>query len=106
VTEPPPSYTLNIDITLVELFQALKKLQRNKVADLDGMKAKFILDARKLLHMSLLTSFNYFLEEGFPEALSTRVVHVFFKRGDTSKLDNYRGDNSWAYPSKVVRYDL
>jgi hypothetical protein len=26
VTEPPPNRTLNIDITLVELLQALKKL--------------------------------------------------------------------------------
>jgi hypothetical protein len=27
VTEPPPNHTLNIHITLVELFQVLKKLQ-------------------------------------------------------------------------------
>jgi hypothetical protein len=48
VIEPPPNHTLNIDITLVELFQALKKLQRNKVVGLDGMKAEFILDAGEL----------------------------------------------------------
>ncbi len=45
VTEPPPSHTLNTSITLAELLQALKKLQRNKPASLDGMKAEFILDA-------------------------------------------------------------
>jgi hypothetical protein len=28
--------------------------------------------------MPLLTTFNYFLEEGFPEALTTGVVHVLF----------------------------
>jgi hypothetical protein len=55
------------------------------------MKVEFILDAEKLLHMPLLTAFNCFLEEGFLEALSTRVVHVLFKRGDASKFDNYRG---------------
>jgi len=55
------------------------------------MKAEFILDAEKVLHMSLLTTFNYFLEERFPEALSTWVVHALFKGGDTSKFDNYRG---------------
>jgi hypothetical protein len=71
VMEPPPSHILNIDITLTELFQTLKKLQRNKAAGLDGMKAEFILDAGELLHKPLLTTFNYFLEEGFPEALST-----------------------------------
>jgi len=35
--------------------------------------------------------FNCFQAEGFPEALSTRVVHALFKGGDASKFDNYRG---------------
>jgi hypothetical protein len=91
VIEPPPSHTLNTYITLTELFQALKKLQRNKAIGLDGMKAEFILDAGELLHMPLLTTFNCFLEEGFPEAFSSGVVHAFFKRGNASKFDNYRG---------------
>ncbi len=55
------------------------------------MKAKFILDAKELLHMPLLATFNYFLAKGFPKALSTRVVHVLFKGGDASKFDNYMG---------------
>jgi hypothetical protein len=91
VIEPPPSHSLNIDITLAELLQVLKKLQRNKAASLDGMKAKFILDAGELLHMPLLTTFNCFLAEGFPETFSTRVVHALFKGGDAFKFDNYRG---------------
>jgi len=69
----------------------LKKLQRNKAAGLDGMKVEFILDARELVHIPLLTAFNCFLAEGFPEALSIGVVHSFFKGGDASKFDNYRG---------------
>ncbi len=91
MTEPPPSHTLNTDITLAELLQALKKLQRNKVADLDGMKTEFILDVGELLHMPLLIAFNCFLEEGFQKALSSGVVHTLFKGGDASKFDNYRG---------------
>jgi hypothetical protein len=51
VTKPPHSHTLNRDITLAELLQTLKRLQRNKAAGLDGMKVKFILDAGELLHM-------------------------------------------------------
>jgi hypothetical protein len=89
--EPPPSHILNTDITLIELLQALKKLQRNKAVGLDGMKTEFILDAGELLHIPLLTTFNCFLEEGFPKALSTRVVHALFKGGDVSKFDNYKG---------------
>jgi hypothetical protein len=45
VMEPPPSHTLNTNITLAELLQALTKLQMNKAAGLDGMKTEFILDA-------------------------------------------------------------
>jgi hypothetical protein len=91
MTKPPPSHTLSTYITLAELLQALKKLQRNKAASLDGTKAKFILDAGELLHMPLLTMFNYFLAKGFLEALSTRVVHTLFKKGDAFEFDNYRG---------------
>jgi hypothetical protein len=69
----------------------LKKLQRSKATSLDGMKAEFILDARELLHMPLLTTFNCFLEEGFLEAFSIGVVHALVKGGDASKFDNYKG---------------
>jgi hypothetical protein len=86
-----PIRTLNTNITFVELFQVLKKLQKNKVVGLDGMKAKFILDAGELLHMPLLTTFNCFLVKGFLEALSIGVVHMLFKGGDASEFDNYRG---------------
>jgi hypothetical protein len=91
VTKPPPSHTLNTNITLAELFRALKKLQRNKAVVLDGMKVEFILDAGELLHMPLLITFNYFLAKGFPEALSIGMVHALFKGGDASEFDNYRG---------------
>ncbi len=58
---------------------------------MDGMKAKFILDAGKLLLMPLMTTFNYFMVEDFPKTLSTKVVHALFKGGDAFKFDNYRG---------------
>ncbi len=78
VTEPPPNHTLNTNITLAELLRALKKLQRNKAASLDGMKAEFILDATELLHMPLLTMFNFFwrkaFQKRFPLKWSTRSL--------------------------------
>ncbi len=103
--KPPPSHTLNIDITLLKLFQMLKKLQRNKGAGLDGMKAEFILDVRELLHMPLLTMFNCFVAKGFLKALSTGVVHAFYKGGDASEFDHNKGIMVGPYPSKVVHYD-
>ncbi len=91
MTEPPPNQTLNTDITLVELFQALKKLQRNKAGGLHGMKVEFILDVKELLHMPLLIAFNCFLAEDFLETLSIGVLHTFFKGGDAFEFDNYKG---------------
>jgi hypothetical protein len=55
------------------------------------MKVEFILDVGELLHMPLLTTFNYFLMKGLPEALSTKVVHALFKGGNASKFDKYKG---------------
>jgi hypothetical protein len=95
---------LNTDITLAELLQALKKLQRNKAANLDGKKTEFILDARELLHMPLLIAFNCFLAETFPEALPLGWFTHFLKGTMLPNL-TIIADNGWAYPSKVVRYD-
>jgi len=91
VMEPPPNHTLNINITFAELLQVLKKLQRNKVAGLNGVKVEFILDAGELLHIPLLIVFNCFLAKSFLKALSTKVVHALFKGGDASKFNNYMG---------------
>jgi len=104
VSKPPPSHTLNRNITLAELLQALKKLQKNKVVSLDGMKAEFILDAGELLHIPLLTTLNYFLtkpfQKPFPLRWSTRSLKGVMLLNLTTT-----GDNDWAYPSKVVCYD-
>jgi len=70
------------------------------------MKVEFILDVEELLHMPLLTTFNCFIGKGFPEALSTRVVHAFFKGGNASEFDNYRGITVGPILEKVVRYDF
>ncbi len=55
------------------------------------MKIEFVLDAGELLHMPLLTTFNYFLAKGFPEALSIGVVHAPLRGGDAFEFDNYMG---------------
>jgi hypothetical protein len=62
------------------------------------MKFEFILDARKLLHMPLLTMFNYFLVEGFLEALSIGVVNALFKRGNVFEFDNY----TWITVGRIL----
>jgi hypothetical protein len=54
--------TLNCDITLDEIAQAMKRLRHNKAAGLDGIKAEFLLDAGDMLHVPLQIVFNKLLQ--------------------------------------------
>jgi hypothetical protein len=82
---------LNVDITLVEVQQAFKKLKRHKAAGIDGIKPEFRLDAAVALHPPLLIAFNKILREGYCESLSVGIIHALYKGGDCSQFDNYRG---------------
>jgi hypothetical protein len=82
---------LNVDITLVEVQQAFKKLKRHKGVGIDGIKPEFLLDAATTLQQPLLIAFNKILREGYCESLSIGVIHTLYKGGDCSQFDNYRG---------------
>jgi hypothetical protein len=82
---------LNVDITLVEVQQAIKKLKRHKVAGIDGIKPEFLLDATVALQQPLLIAFNKILREGYCESLSVGIIHALYKGDDCSQFDNYRG---------------
>ncbi len=82
---------MNVDITLVEVQQAFKKLKRHKAAGIDGIKPEFLLDAVVALQQPLLIAFNKILCEGYCESLSVGIIHVLYKGGDYSQFDNYMG---------------
>jgi len=82
---------LNVDITLVEVQQAFKKLKRHKVTNIDGIKLEFLLDATITLQQPLLIAFNKILRKGYCESLSVGILHALYKGGDCSQFDNYRG---------------
>jgi hypothetical protein len=75
---------LNVNITLVEVQQAFKKLKRHKTAGIDGIKPEFLLDAAVALQQPLLIAFNKILQEGYCESLSVGIIHALYKRGDCS----------------------
>jgi hypothetical protein len=60
-----PIRTLNTNITFVELFQALKKLQKNKVVGLDGMKAKVHFGCRRITTHAITDNIQLLFSEGF-----------------------------------------
>jgi hypothetical protein len=82
---------LNVDITLVEVQQAFKKLKRHKAVSINGIKLKFLLDAVVALQQPLLITFNKILCEGYSESLSIGIIHALYKGGDCSQFDNYKG---------------
>jgi hypothetical protein len=82
---------LNVDITLVEVQQAFKKLKRHKAIGIDGIKPQFLLDAAVALQQPLLIAFNKIMREGYCESLSVGIIHALYKGGDCSQIDNYRG---------------
>ncbi len=83
--------TLNCDITLDEIAQVMKRLKRNKSTGLDGIKAKFLLDVRDMLHVPMQIVFNKLLQQGYSTSLSTGVIHALHKGGDALQFENYRG---------------
>ncbi len=83
--------TLNYDITLDEIAQAMRRLRRNKAAGLDGIKAEFLLDAGNMLHVPLQIVFNKLLQQGYSASLSTGIIHALHKGGDALQFENYRG---------------
>ena len=72
----PSSDQLNADITHEEVEAALKRLKRNKVAGVDGIKAEFILDAADLLITPLVLTFNQILDKGVPPSWCIGLIHV------------------------------
>jgi hypothetical protein len=75
---------LNVDITLVEVQQAIKKLKRHKVAGINGIKPEFLLNATTALQQPLLMAFNKILHEGYCESLFVGIIHALYKGGDYS----------------------
>ncbi len=82
---------LHVDITLIEVQQAFKKLKRQKAASIDGIKPEFLLNAVVVLQHPLLIVFNKILREGYCESLSVGIIHALYKGGYCSQFDNYWG---------------
>jgi hypothetical protein len=93
--------TLNCDITLDEIAQAMRRLRRNKVAGLDGIKAEFLLDAGDMLHVPLQIVFNKLLQQGYSASLSTGIIHALHKGDDALQFENYRGITMGPVLAKV-----
>ncbi len=71
---------------------ALKRRHTNQAADVDGIRAEFILDALDAsdeLPDALVHTFNQVLDKGVPTAWCTGLIHPIFKAGDPDDPSNY-----------------
>jgi hypothetical protein len=69
----------------------MRRLIRNKAASLDGIKAKFLLDAGDMLHVPLQIVFNKLLQQGYLASLFTGIIHALHKGGHALQFENYKG---------------
>ena len=73
---------------------ALKHLTKGKAAGVDGIRAKFILDASKMLLDLLVQTFNQVLNKYPPPPPGRHIVRWFvssyLKAGDPDDPGNYR----------------
>ena len=115
---------LNSRITSDEVLLVLHKLGNNKAADPDGLIAEvfkyavdqLVYDALKLsdaaklsykrlnhiLAPHLTALFNHIMDTGdFPSQMTINDLAPLFKKGDISKMDNYRGITVCSLFSKV-----
>jgi len=66
---------LNVDITLVEIQEAFKKLKRYKTASIDGIKPEFLLDAVVALQQPLLLLTKFYARAIVNHSLLGSYMH-------------------------------
>ena len=83
---------LDDDITETEILCALKKLKRGKAPGPDGLSSDFFQHATDVHVRFLLPLFNKIFSTGnYPESWSNAVIFPLHKKGNTRRVDNYRG---------------
>ncbi|XP_072938941.1 uncharacterized protein [Epargyreus clarus] len=81
----------DINTNLYEIRMALKQLKNNRAPGEDGITTELLKAGGKPILIALQQLFDSVISQGIaPEAWSKSVVVLFFKKGDTSLLKNYR----------------
>ena len=98
ITEHATSGEINTDlfldseIRMVELEEALNKLNTNKSPGQDHIINEFLKYNTYLFRKAMLSVFNALLHNGyFPNTWAVGVIIPIFKNGDVQIADNYRG---------------
>ena len=83
---------LDAEISVDEIFNAIKKLNTGKSCSEDGLLNEIFIKCKDILVPYLHKLFNNVLNSGyFPEAWSSGCIIPVFKKGDINDPNNYRG---------------
>ncbi|KAK3086155.1 hypothetical protein FSP39_014419 [Pinctada imbricata] len=83
---------LDIPITVKEIIEAIKKLNKNKSCAEDHMINEIFITCKDDLSPILCKLFNIVLDSGiFPEAWSKGCISPIYKKGNENDPNNYRG---------------
>jgi hypothetical protein len=93
---------LSRPIEAKEVEAAIKALKRNKMADMDGLVAEYLINAVDILKTPLAMLFQkVFTSASYPEDWCTGIICPIFKKGDPMDCSNWRGITAGSILGKV-----
>ena len=98
----------HIEISQIEVRQALRSLNKGKATDIHGQKAEHIKTAEQRLIQSLTELFNILLKCNHTiESLNSAFILPVHKKGkDSLCTDNYRGITITPILAKLMEHIL
>ena len=99
------SDTLEVDITQLEVLDAIRALKNNKAPDPDGLSGEFYKYAAPCVVEFFTQYFNKLFDTGmFPMGWSEAVIQLTHKKGGINSPDNYMGISVFNVSGKLSSY--
>ena len=90
--QAPSFENLDSPITTKEVYDAVKRLKRDKSASGDHLINKYFIESLDIICSHLVDLFNAVFDSGyFPDKWSQGIIVPIFKKNDPSDVNNYRG---------------
>jgi hypothetical protein len=99
--------TLDCDISIGEVQEAIRFLKSSKAAGPDGVIGEFYKYSNEQVTDFFVKYFNTLFSTGqFPEQWTESIIQPIHKKGDSNLPDNYRGISLLNVSSKLYSYIL
>ena len=89
-------------VTMTEMKEAMKEMSNRKACGTDGLPIELFREASENIRVLLLDIINQSWLEGIsPEEWGKQTICPFFKKGDPTKCENYRGISLINHAAKL-----